>query len=261
MLVFPQLSSGANVQYPLTRTDASRTVVNVLQDGTMLKFEDVSASRTRWELRLESLDEAERLAVEALFVATEGELNTFTLLDPATNLLSWSEDFSKAVWVADPLIHTVSGVSDPLGGTAAWQLINTGQASQNISQTLAGPAGFEYCFSAYVKGTGSVSLLRSSGSTSEVRSFVLSNTWQRVATAGRLGVTADTFHVGIALDAGGSAEVFGAQLEAQPAAGPYRRSLAVGGVYPKVRFDSNRLSTVAVGLDRNSSVIRLVSVE
>ena len=88
MLVFPQLSSGANVQYPLARTDSSRTVVNVLQDGSMVKFEDVSASRTRWTLRLESLDQAERLAIEQLFLATEGELNAFG---------KWGEGLPKQV--------------------------------------------------------------------------------------------------------------------------------------------------------------------
>lgn len=261
MLVFPQLSSGANVQYPLARTDSSRTVVNVLQDGSMVKFEDVSASRTRWTLRLESLDQAERLAIEQLFLATEGELNAFTLLDPATNLLSWSEDFSKAVWVADPLVQAVGGVADPLGGTAAWQLTNSGQAIQRIVQTIAGPAQFQYCFSVYARGNGQVSLVRSSGATSETRSFTLASTWQRISNAGGLGATGDTFQAGVALDPGASAQIFGPQLEAQPAAGPYRRSLGVSGVYSRVRFESDRLNAVAVGLDRHSSVVRLVSVE
>ena len=261
MLVFPQLSSGANVQYPLARTDASRTVVNVLEDGTVVKFEDVTAARPSWTLRMESLDEAERLAIERLFVAAEGELNTFTLLDPATNLLGWSENFSKSVWVADPLIQASGAVADPLGGTAGWQLTNSGQASQRMTQTVAGPADFEYCFSAYLRGAGSVNLLRYSVGASETRAFVLTSTWQRVATTGRLGAAGDIFQVGIALDAGASAQVFGPQLEAQPAAGPYRRSQGVSGVYSNVRFESDRLTTVAVGLDRNSSVIHLVSVE
>ena len=47
MLVFPQLSSGANVQYPLVREVANRTVANLLQDGSMVKFEDVAAGRRR----------------------------------------------------------------------------------------------------------------------------------------------------------------------------------------------------------------------
>jgi hypothetical protein len=256
MLVFPQLSTGANAQYPLTRADVNRTVINTLQDGTAVKFEDVSASLARWQLRLDSLDEAERTAIEQLFLATEGELNVFTLLDPSSNLLGWSEDFSKSVWVYDSLLTAAAGATDPLGGTAAWQLTNGGAAVQKVAQTIAGPANFEYCFSVYVRGTGTVILLRGTDS----RTFALANTWQRISSAGSVVATGDTFQVAIALPAGGQAQVFGAQLEAQPAAGPYRRSLASSGV-AKVRFETDRLSTTAVGLDRHSSVIRLVSVE
>jgi len=256
MLVFPQLSTGANAQYPLVRVDANRTVINTLQDGTTVKFEDVSASRARWELRLDSLDEAERQAVEQLFLATEGELTAFTLLDPVTNLLLWSEDFTKSVWIFDPLIDATPGAADPFGGTAGWQITNAGGASQKVAQIIAGPAGFEYCFSVYVRGTGSVKLMRSTDTTT----FALTSMWQRIFTAGSVSTTGDTFQVAIALDAGGQAEVFGPQLEAQPAAGPYRRSRGDGGVV-KVRFESDRLSSTAVGLDRHSSVIRLISVE
>lgn len=257
MQIFPQLSSGANAQYPLARTSVSRTVVNVLADGTMLKFADISAGQTRWQLQLNSLDEAERLAVESLYLASEGQLNTFTLLDPASNLLSWSEDFSKPVWVADPLLEAVGGFSDPVAGTASWQLTNTGSAAQQVTQAINGPAQFEYCFSVYVKGTGNVTLMRSGAA----RAFTLTGAWQRIESAGTVTSAADTFEVSIVLSAGAAVQVFGPQLEAQPAAGPYRRSLGVSGVYSKVRFESDRLSTAAVGLDRHSSVIRLVSVE
>lgn len=261
MLVFPQLSSGANVQYPLARTEASRTVVNVLQDGSMVKFEDVSGGRTRWELRLDSLDEAERQAVEAVFLATEGELQTFTLLDPTVNLLSWSEDLSKPAWVAEPLLQVVAGSSDPTGGTGAWQLTNAGQASQQVSQTIAGPGQFEYCFSVYVRGTGNAGLARSTtGAPPDVRTFPLSATWQRISSAGRLGGASNTFQAAIVLEAGATVQVFGPQLEAQPAPGPYRRSQGASGAI-QVRFEGGQLRTIAGGLDRNSSVIRLVSVE
>ena len=256
MLVFPQFSSGANVQYPLVRVASNRTVINALLDGSVVKFEDVSAGRARWELRLESLDEAERQSVEQLFLATEGELKSFTLLDPTTNLLSWTEDFSKPVWVFDPLIQAIGGIADPIGGSAAWQVTNSGQASQQVVQAIAAPAGLGFCFSIYARGIGSVNLVRSTTTTG----FALTSSWQRISTAGSSSGTGDIFQIAIALDPGGHVQIFGPQLEAQPAAGPYRRSLAAGGV-SLVRFDSDRLNTVAVGLDRHSTVIHLVSVE
>ena len=255
MLVFPQLFSGGNFQYPLRRADEFRTVAVAMEDGSVVKFEDVSGQRVHWTLPLSSLTNAEWAAVEQLYLAVEGPRNTFTLLDPASNLLSWSEDFSQSVWVKDPLIQATGGLTDPVGGTAAWTLTNTGQAAQQVSQTLAAPAAFEYALSAFVKGSGSVNLLRAGQS----RTFALTNTWTRVVMAGTASA-ADSIQVGIQLAAGKSVQVFGPQLEAQPGAGPYRRSRSLGGVYSKVRFDSQSLDVTAVGLDRNSSVIRLVSV-
>jgi hypothetical protein len=255
MLVFPQLTSGGNVQYPLRRVDEYRTVVTAMEDGSAVKFEDVSGARVHWTLPLSSLTNLEWAAVEQLYIATEGELSTFTLLDPASNLLRWSEDLSQSVWVKDPLMQIAGSVTDPFGGTGAWTLTNTGLATQQVSQTLAAPAGFEYAFSAYVKGTGSISLARAGN----VQTFPLSAGWTRIVSAGT-SAAADSIQVGIALAAGASAELFGPQLESQPGAGPYRRSHATSGVYPKVRFDSASLEVTAVGLDRNTTVIRLVSV-
>ena len=81
-----------------------------------------------------------------------------------------------------------------------------------------------------------------------------------ISTAGALSATGTTFEAAFALAPGASVQVFGPQLEAQPAAGPYHRSLGSSGVYT-VRFETNALSSDAIGLDRYSNVIRLVSVE
>jgi hypothetical protein len=255
MLVFPQLTSGGNFQYPLRRAGEVRTVVNDLEDGTRVKFQDIGDSRVHWILPLASLTNSEWAAVEQLYVTSEGALATFTLLDPASNLLSWSEDLSQTVWVKDPLIQLGSGVADPFGGAGAWTLTNSGQAAQQVSQTLAAPAAFEYAFSVYVKGAGTIDLVRAG----HAQTFSLGDHWTRVVTAGT-SAAADSLQIAMKLDPGASAQVFGPQLEAQPAAGPYRRSLAQSGVYSKVRFDTQSLDVTAVGLDRNSSVLRIVSV-
>jgi hypothetical protein len=260
MLVFPQLLSGGNAQYPLVRSVIHRTVVNALSDGSTVKYEDPAPERVRWQLRLDSLNETERSAVEQLFLNAKAERGLFTLLDPGANLLSWSEDLSKSVWVKDALLQASAGAADPYGGSGAWTLTNNGQASQRVAQTIAGPAGFEYCFSAFLRGTGSVQLVRSSGPVSEVHNVSLSGAWQRVTTAGRLNATGDAFQVAVALPPGGTVAVFGPQLEAQPGAGPYRRSTGNGGVHT-VRFDADHLTFTGVGLDRNSTTVRLVTTE
>src|SRR5260370_25501899 len=95
-----------------------RTVVNALADGSVVRAGDSGARRMRWELRYSGLTVAEWQAIEQLFVATQGQVGSFTFLDPVENLLAWSEDFSKGVWRVDPLLQEEGGGCESRGG--AW---------------------------------------------------------------------------------------------------------------------------------------------
>ncbi len=105
----------------------------------------------QWRLAYSDLTDGERLSIESLFEASQGQLNTFTFLDPTDNLLMWSEDWTQAVWTPDPLLQVSSGVQDPLGGSAAMQLTNTAQTTQQIIQNISGPSSFVYCYSVYLR--------------------------------------------------------------------------------------------------------------
>src|SRR5579863_5598072 len=98
MLVFPQLATGAAALYPLTRQTILRTVINTLADGRNVVFSDPDAAETAWEMRAKGLTAAEWNAIQTLFQAVSGQWQTFTLLDPAGNLLPQSEDFSASAW-------------------------------------------------------------------------------------------------------------------------------------------------------------------
>src|SRR5689334_10898298 len=104
MLVFPQLASGSAAMYPVLRQNLTRTVVNVLRDGSAVVFADPDAASQEWELRLVGLTLAEATAIETLFDAASGGLATFTFLDPAGNLLRRSEEFDATEWDNGPLI-------------------------------------------------------------------------------------------------------------------------------------------------------------
>src|SRR6266481_3426370 len=119
MLYYPPVT-----QYPIARRASMRTVVNALTDGSTVRAGDSAARRMRWELRYSGLTAAEWQAIEQLFAATQGQVGSFTFLDPAENLLAWSEDFSKGVWRVDPLLQVTAGIADPRGGTGAVALTN-----------------------------------------------------------------------------------------------------------------------------------------
>src|SRR5690242_4639925 len=129
MLVFPQLTTGASAMYPILRRSVSRTVVNILGDGSAVIYADPDAATREWQLRTTGLTLNEWTAIDNLFQAVCGRLLTFTFLDPAGNLFAWSERFGEPEWSNSALIELTEGVTDPLGSTRATQVVNTGTAA------------------------------------------------------------------------------------------------------------------------------------
>jgi hypothetical protein len=259
MLVFPQLQTGATAQYPLRRTDVFRTTVNELADGGWIKFADESGEVTRWELRLEGLSDEEWASIADLYDATEGRLKTFTLLDPLSNLFSWSEDLSKDEWVKDPLLNITPGEDDPLGGAAGFQIVNAGGAAQTFRQILNAPRNHYYCCSAWVRSDSPTSIGIRRGDVTQAQP--VGTEWSRVVSGGAESGTGDTFTAGFVLGAGTSIQLYGPQLEAQTSSGAYWRTTARSGVYERVRFADDRLDLIGRDRGANSGVLRLVSVE
>jgi len=238
-----------------------RTVANQLASGFTIRMEDIGAQKVQWQLRYSSLTDGERSSIESLFEASEGQLNTFTFLDPTDNLLMWSEDWTQAVWTADPLLQVIGGVSDPMGGNDAMQLTNTAQTTQQIVQTTGGPSSFLYCFSVYVRSAVPATIqlvLTATGQTSLIP-VTTGSSWLRVTTSGRLSVVQDGISFGVQLPAGVQVDAFGAQVEAQPGAGLYKKTIDLGGVYSQARFSSDLLSFAADAPNQNSCQLGLIS--
>ena len=256
MLYYPPVA-----QYPIARRTSMRTVVDALADGNSVRVGDSAARRMRWELRYSGLTAAEWQAIEQLFVATQGQVGSFTFLDPAVNLLAWTDDFSNGVWRVDPLLQVTAGIGDPRGGTGAASLTNTAQTAQRVSQVVAGASWFEYCFSVWVRSAaGTAVSLVYAGSVEEARlSFVAGSAWVRVVKSGLLVAHEDGIRFAIELPAGGSVQIFGPQVEAQVAAGAYKKTTDRAGVYGKARFEEDRLRGVAESVGRFGGVVRVVS--
>ncbi len=261
MLYYPQLTTGAVSQFPVTRSTQMRTVSNQLASGFTIRMEDAGAQKAQWRLQYSGLSDGERSSIESLFEASEGQLNTFTFLDPTDNLLMWSEDWTQAVWTPDPLLQVTGGISDPIGGTYAMQLTNTGQTTQQIVQSTGGPSSFLYCFSVYVRSAvpGAVQLVVAATGQTSLTPVTTGSSWRRVTASGRLSVQQDGISFGVQLPAGAQVDVFGAQVEAQPAAGLYKKTVDLGGVYPIARFSSDLLSFVANAPNQNSCQLGLIS--
>jgi hypothetical protein len=261
MLVFPQLASGSPAMYPVLRKNLTRTVVNVMNDGSTILFEDPDAVLREWELRPVVLTLVEWTEIDSLFQAVSGGLTTFTFLDPVGNLLLRSEDFGAAEWDNGPLIQLTAGIVDPLGTTGATRAINTGAVAGAVTQALAVPGNFRYMLSVWAKTTGGSSVLLSAMTTggSATRTFELSTQWKRIALKIELWLNTESVTFGAELAAGASVDLFGMQLEAEPGVSDYKRTGASGGVYAKARFAEDELAVTARGTDVFDAVVRIVA--
>ncbi len=263
MLVFPQLVTGASALYPVIRKSLQRTVVNTMGDGRTDVFADPDAAATAWELHATGMTLSEKNAIEALFASTSGMWQTFTFLDPVGNLLSDSENFSAGAWTNGPLIELTTGIADPLSTTRATRAINAGGTAASIAQTLAVPGTFQYCLSVWARtiGTSGVTLTVSTTGGNASKTFALTGSWVRISLSSNLGQATTSVTFGVELVAGASVDLFGMQLEAQPAPSDYKMTETQGGVYSKARFGNDQSTVTAQGADVYDAVIRIVNTE
>jgi len=213
-----------------------------------------------WEIDFAGLSDAERESIEQLFAEAEGRLNSFVLLDPAGNLLAWSEDPEKPVWEKTPLLQVSPGVADPIGSSQATRIRNESGAPATVQQTVNVPAWFWYAFSVWVRSdaAGSVALYRKTLTKTQTVTLASGLEWKRVGVAGRFDSNEESVQFGIELGPGTELDVFGFQAEAQPSASGYKRTLASGGVYSKARFADDFLEMTALGPQSHATQVRVV---
>lgn len=238
MLYFPQLETGSTIQFPCTKRVRQRTVINELADGSEVKLFDPAAYRVEWQISLAALTSAEWNAMAALFQAAEGQLGTFTFLDPFGNLLAWSEDLSAAAWTKDAGLTLTASAADPMGGTLATSVSNGAGADQSIAQTAGVPSWYRYCLSVYARSStaGQVTLFATAGAESTRQSFATGTAWTRLTLAVHIQTQQDTAVFGATIPGGAAIELFGFQLEPQVGASSYKTTGAQSGVYPNASF-------------------------
>jgi hypothetical protein len=255
MTTYPQLGSGALSQFPVQKNRRARTVVNQSADGSRIKLADPAAKITEWVLTYTDLSDEEATALLGFYAAAEGTLNGFTFLDPAGNLLAWSDQLDEAAWQKDPLLALTGGIADPRGGTQAWRLSNSGGAGQSLRQTLAAPGEYQYCLSAYVRAATPTSVGLTVGSQAAQR--IVATEWRRITWTSNGGAQATSVRFGIEIGAGDVVEVYGPQVEAQAAASGYKAS-TLGGVYEGAHLGDDVLTIVSTDANRHACTVKII---
>jgi hypothetical protein len=256
MLIYPQLVSGASVQYPITRQVSQRSIRSAMEDGTVITMADQGSNYLSWRVLYRDLSNQEAAALISFFAATQGELQPFLFFDPTANLLQWSGDFSQSAWQTAGLRFD-SAVADPIGGTQAVRANNNGSADVTIAQTTQIPGSPQVCFSVYLRTSAPVAstLARTAGSQSQTEPVNVTTVWQRFCLSGYMANVSDSSQFAIAVPAGAALEIYGPQVDAQVNPSTYVASSASSGVYANARFDMKQLTVVATGPNRNSCAV------
>lgn len=253
MLVFPQLSSGAVSQMPLRRRTTYRTLLNQSLDGNEIRVADASFIERAWQLPLQSLSDQEWQAIQSLFAATEGQLQSFLFLEPGANLLQWSEEFTQAAWTVTG-ITIAGGITDPTGGAAASELTGAG----TLSQTLNIPAAYRYAASLWARTSQPGAGLQLSDGAAQQASIPFSGDgqWHRYTLSTAWSGSSQTVVFAVTTS-GSTVDVYGAQLEAQLRASAYKRTLQQSGVCPAARFSTDTLGDRATSPGQHSGVLQI----
>jgi hypothetical protein len=258
-LFYPQLTSGALAQYPIRKIRLVRTVKNVLPDGSMILYSDPNGARLLWQLSYTQLSDIDVRALQAHFNTCIGSFRAFTFIDPADNMLVSSSDMTASPWQAAGLIHVTAGAADPAGGVGAFTFSNTGQTTEEITQTLEVPSGYQYCFSIYATSanTSAITIKRQGSITQDQTSALIGPSWTRVVSGGRLNDSGIGFSIGIALAPGQQVQLYGPQLEGQVVPSRYRPTAQVGGVYANAHWGTDQFAITADAPNLSSTAFNI----
>jgi hypothetical protein len=240
-LFFPQLSTGALVQYPVKRIKSVHTAGYLAEDGTKIMYFDPNGSALTWQLTYSGLTQDEVSAVENLFEACCGQCRSFTFLDPLGNLLG-------PEWHSDPGVH-VSGAA----------FTNASQSPARVSQTLLIPAAYTYSFSLpgnpAADAGATITLFRSGPTVNN--QIVLPLQQRLLVSSGALADPGTSLTVGVVLQPGQSIDLSQAQLEGQPAPSAFRP--AQGGIYSNAYWAIDDLTFVADGPNSFSTKLSITT--
>lgn len=256
MTWYPQTANGCLVQLPLRRRTVWRAITNRFENGERISIPDANAGRIEWTLTYKDLSDPESSALKAFFRAARGAFGTFSFLDPAANLLGWSDDPTFSDWQRG-LLDITPGRIGPDGSFAGFTLTNLAGAPEHLSQTVALPGEYTTCFSVWLRSTAgpaTVTLRRGSHSTD----VTTTSRWKRhFLTGSTPGEDAAPFSV--AIQPGDAVDVSGLQVEAAPYPSMYKPTTDASGIYENTSFAADRLAMTATGPGLSACEFTLIS--
>ncbi len=225
----------------------------------MILLADSGAKRTLWQLEYANLSLTDVQSLQSHFTACKGPLSAFTFIDPTGNMLVSSTDLTTASWQKASSLQIRAGIIDPLGGTAAQSITNNGQSAQELLQVLEVPANYQYCFSLYAAATQQtpITVFQRGPNSQQSKQMILTSGWNRLILSSRLSDGGSTIAVGLSLEAGAQANVFGMQLESQISPSRYLPTTTAGGVYANAYWAIEQLQIIAEDVNSYATTVSI----
>lgn len=268
MALFPQVASGAVTQFPTRSALRYLTRVNTLADGAEYKYADQASALGGFEVSFEQLLGSDIDVLIAFFNARYGTYQRFTFLDPLRNLVKWSEDFAQPVWnkFAPGNFTFSSGQADPLGGTGAQLVTNSGGSTNSIWQDIpASPESQHFTGSIWLKQStpGLTVIVRVEDGLGQQQDFDArpGANWERVwATTKFSASAAAVTRLTFIFPASASVYTFGAQLAYLPGPGGYSKNQGSTGVHPTCRFEEPDLAHRVHNFGAHGTMLRILEI-
>ena len=253
---YPQIGAGSVTQFPLSRSRTWRAIRNQLESGEQIVLPDNASGQIQWRLSYKDIGDDEAANLSACFTTAQGQYGAFGFVDPLSNLLAWSEDFTQPDWQLG-LLTSTPGVNDPLGTQRASSISNGSPGDQQLMQTVSIPGNYVACFSAWVRSDtgGTISLGRDGNQTT----VATGSAWRRVYVSGAGAAGAQSSGFSVNLGAGQSVQVWGLQVEAQPYPSQYKPSASPMGIYEETYFGADELTITSTGVGLSACEISLLS--
>lgn len=254
MALFPPLNSnGLLVQRPYGWTQAFLTAAETQPSGRRYASAQRTEPLRRYALAYGQLTDAEAGVLEAFFDQMKGRYGQFGWLDPAGNLVRYSEDFGHASWVKQA-VTAGAAVADPFGGTRATALTFAGLGILKTDLEPAGLNGYVLCASAWLKAAGAGQAcdigITDDGSY-HYRTAPIPQEWTRIWYTRKITGTGT---VTWAMQCpGGGLQICSPQMTATPGPGPYVRSPAMYGYRPKCFFGTDTLAVRVLGPNQRTA--------
>ena len=254
---FPQLSTGALAQYPVESQVGFRTVTSEVGQGQLVAYTDPDFEIRRWHLRFRGIVDSEWQRLADLFRAVGGSYGTFLFVEPGGNMLRWSSDPTNSPWQATGGGNVSSGAADPVGGSGGSTL--SGGAAAGLHQEVAAPSSLVCCASVWARSdtVGAKLRLEDGNGESAEADIDDSGAWKRYSTRLPGGGLSDVLRFKV-LSGSAALELYGFQLEAQPAPSAFKHTRDQGAVYPGARFEQDILIDTLTGPGIHSGAVQIV---